>query len=143
MPRLEFFVVAESLSIDQATNELSIFNIWEEVRSPGFPLIIPKCAAISLWRSEPNDAGQDWTAAVRVTPPGEPTIELPITFRFAENELRHRITQRIQGIPVQREGDLHFELVLSGKHIAEHIITVQRVEEIDIPGRPASSDHNG
>lgn len=124
--RLEFFVVSESVSIDQVTNELSVFNILESVASEGFPVLVPKCAAVSLWRVEPGDEGRDWQVMVRVTLPGQGPQDFTTNFQARPRSQRHRVMQRVHGLPLLQEGDLRFELLLNGQHAADHIVTVTR-----------------
>lgn len=140
MPRLEFFVVAESAAMDQVTNQASVFNILEEVRAEGFPFLIPQCVAMSLWRSEPGDADRDWQVILRIALPGSDPQDFSTNFRIAPTGLRHRIAQRLVGLLIQREGDLRFELLLNGQHIAEHIVTVLRAEAVDIPAEQSRSE---
>jgi hypothetical protein len=37
---------------------------------------------------------------------------------------RHRIVNRIHGLPVTAEGEVQFELLLNGQHVASHAITI-------------------
>jgi len=46
MPQLEYFLVAESTSVDQHTNRVSIFNVAETANVENFPALI-SCVAIS------------------------------------------------------------------------------------------------
>ena len=45
MPDLEYFIVSESISIYQLTNRVSLFHIFEEIRSPTAPFFIPELVA--------------------------------------------------------------------------------------------------
>jgi hypothetical protein len=136
--QLEFFVVAESVSIDQTTNEVSLLGVLEDVVAEAFPIIVPKCAAISLWRVEPGDENQDWQALIRLASPGQGSQDFPTNFRPQANARRHRIVQRIYGVPLGEEGDLRFELLLNGHHIADHFVTVRREEGAGLQiGTPA------
>lgn len=47
MARLEYFLVAESCSLDQVTNHVSMFDIIEEVHAALFPVVIPRVAAVA------------------------------------------------------------------------------------------------
>lgn len=132
MARLEFFVVSESSAADQVTNQLSLFNVLEEIRTERFPFAIQSCVAVSLWRREPDDADRDWQVILRIRTPGDEPRDFTSNFTFAQS-LRHRVTQRFLGLPVQREGDLVFELLINGQHAAEHVVTVMRAEAVDIP----------
>ena len=140
MARLEFFVVAESVSVDQFTNQVSVFSILEEIRAEHFPIAISHCVGMSLWRSETGDFDQDFQAVLRVTSPGLPPRDVSTNFRFAPSGLRMRVIQRVVGVRVEQEGDLVFELLLNGHHIAEHVITVQRAEPVDVIASSAVSE---
>lgn len=130
MPRLEFFVVSEDVSVDQATNLTSVFSILEEVKAPAFPLLIFRCAATSLWCREPGDEGRDFQVVLRITTPGDEPREFPTNFRL--DHARHRTVQRLQGLPIQRAGELRFEVLLNGEHKASHVVTVEQAVPLDV-----------
>ena len=104
MARLGFFVVSKAVSIDQATNLASVFEILEEIRADSFPARIPSCVAMSLWRREPGDKGQDFQLLLRVTIPNADSVEVRSNFRL--DGPRHRVLQRIEGLPIGGEGEL-------------------------------------
>lgn len=124
MARLEYFLVCETVSTDRDTNQTTIVNVFEDVPTPGFPIIIPKCTVIALFRWEAGDEGRDFQAVVRVTPPGEGHRDFNVNFRPEPNTRRHRVMQRIMGLSLSRAGDLRFEILLNGEHKAEHVVTV-------------------
>lgn len=125
MARLEYFVVAESVSVDQTTNLTSVFNISEMVVAEKFPVVL-KCAAVSLWHIALEDDGKDWQVTLKVTPPGEETKSFTTNFSVRSEKLRHRVIQRIEFLPVKEAGNLLFEILLNGEHAADHIVTVQK-----------------
>jgi hypothetical protein len=120
--RLEFFLVAEDVAVDQTTNRLSLFNIMEGFQTR-FPLNIAKCVAVALWNKEPEDEGRDLQCALRITTPNGRTHQIDTNFRMTNS--RHRIINRIQGIPVLAPGDLRFELLLNGQHAASHVVAIE------------------
>jgi hypothetical protein len=130
MARLEFFVVSEEVSIDQTTNQTSVFSILEQVKAAGFPLLIFKCAATALWCREPGDEERDLQTVLRITPPGGEPRDFATNFRL--NHARHRIVQRIQGLPIARAGELRFEVLLNGEHKASHVVTVEQERPLDV-----------
>lgn len=132
MARLEFFVVSESVSIDQTSNAASVFNILEEIGTPQFPILIPYCAAISLWCREEADRDEDFQCTLRIIRPGGERNDISTNFRPVRP--RHRVVQRIQGLQLTQAGELRFELLLNGKHAADHIVTVVQVRPIDVAG---------
>jgi hypothetical protein len=141
MARLEFFVVSKSISIDQSTNQTSIFEILEEVHASAFPVFIPSCVAMSLWRREQGDQEQDFQLLLRITTPTHAVHEVRTNFRLGSP--RHRVTQRIEGLPLEGEGKLRFEAILNGEHAAEHLVDIHRgarVDSVASPAKPAAPE---
>ncbi len=97
MAKLEFFAVAESVSVDLNTNKVSLFEILESVpfNSQSGANVIPKCVAVSLWRSEDGDEGLDFQMILRIFRPGEDTSEFATNFSLSS--ARHRIYTTIVG----------------------------------------------
>jgi hypothetical protein len=134
MPKLEYFVVSQSISIDQDLNQVSVFSILEEVSIPkSGPAFIPQVVALSSWILEPEDEGQDFQVTLEVISPGAEAPEETQKFsvNFTGSKKRHRIYNRILGLPVQQIGDVVFRLLLNGDHKASHTLTVRQHEDGD------------
>lgn len=129
MPRLEYFVISESVSVDQQTNTTSIFHILEELRFPRFPTGLQQCVATSLWLPQPGDENQDFQAIIRIRLPTGDHHDFPSNFRLGRT--RHRLVVMIRGIPIPGAGDLTFELLLNGQHQAQHVVTVLQSDPAD------------
>lgn len=123
MAHLEYFLVAEDVVVDQTTNRLSLFNTLEGFKAPGLPLLIPKVCAVSLWRKEPDDEGRDLQSVLRITLPTGQTHQIESNFRMTN--ARHRIINRIQGLPITVAGELRFELLINGQHAASHVVSIE------------------
>jgi hypothetical protein len=132
MPRLLFFIISESVSVDQRTNKLSIFNVLEELQTVQFPALLPQCAATSLWFRQPGDEDEDFQCILRVAAPNDEPHDFASNFRMTRH--RHRLVQAFQGLPVTAAGDLRFELLLNGTRVAEHIVTVIQTQPLDVVG---------
>ena len=137
MARLEFFVVSRSVAIDQATNQASVFEILEVVQAARFPALIQQCVAVSLWRREPGDEDRDFSLVLRVTTPAGSTHEIRTNFRLSSP--RHRVMQRIQGLPIEREGRLRFEAILNAAHAAEHLVDIEQAGELNPKDWPTAN----
>jgi hypothetical protein len=135
MARLEFFVVSQSIAVDDATNYVSVLEILEQIQVPSFPKVIPQCVAVSLWRKEAGDEESDFQLLLRITTPPDGVHEIRTNFRLTAP--RHRVIQRIQGLPITGEGQLRFEAIINGQHAADHIIDVQQAGVVDTIGSPA------
>lgn len=124
MARLEFFVVSNSVSIDRQTNLATIIEVAEVFTFPDFPGMVINCVAFSLWRREEGEEGKDFQVALRIASPDADDFEMRSNFKMTR--LRHRMVQRVQGIPILREGQVRFEVLLNGEHAAEHIVDVKK-----------------
>lgn len=130
-PRLEYFVVSESVSVDALTNRVSLFNILEVIRSRRFPGVYPALYATAVWLIEDQERGTDYTTMLRVTVPGGQQQEY--TSNFTAQGRRHRIFQRLEGIPLAQPGQITFELLLNAQHAAQHIIDVELAPDVIQP----------
>ena len=78
MARVGYFVVCEGVSVDQLSNNITLFNIFESC-SPGQ---LPKAVAISSWHREEGDEDRDFQASLRIIS-GERRIgDFPQNFRM-------------------------------------------------------------
>lgn len=130
MPRLEYFLVAEGISVDRATNRLSVFNVFEELSSPKLPLSWPQLVAASCWEILPEDTGKDFQATLRIRDPAGNIPEKPGDFavNFAPEQKRHRVHHFLAGLTFDKPGDWRFEILLNGEHQATHVVTVHEGE---------------
>lgn len=133
MPKLEYFLICESISTDRETNRVSLFNVLEDLRvaSPEAPpeiqIPIVQFVAVSCWNREPGDENQDYQAIVKMHPPeGEPQ---EFSTNFLMEQPRHRLALRFQGMPRLDPGQLKFELLLNGTHVAWHTVNILQPAE--------------
>ena len=128
MPVLEYFIVAESCSIDQISNRFSIFNVAEEGRMT-VPGQIRELFALCAWIAEPQEFGEDLQLRLRITPPGGDMVESPHNFRMTRR--RHRVALNIRNIPITEHGELLIELLLNNDHQAFHRIDILPPDEVE------------
>lgn len=126
--RLEYFVVAEGVSIDQTTNQVSVFNILEQVRTHQFPAGLSAAAALVLWLAEPDDVGKEFQNLLRLTFPDNSIHDFATN--FTPGPKRHRVTQRFLGLPLSGPGTLKFEVLLNGVPKASHTIDVEQSDSL-------------
>ncbi len=107
----------------------------EQISSPAFPTVIPKCAAITLWHAEEGDIGRDYQAQLRMIGPGDLNEEF--STNFVMTGTRHRVAQRMRGLPISEAGELRFEVRLNGDYMASHVVTVVQADPI-----PATRETN-
>lgn len=129
MPKLEYFLVSESVSVDQQTNRASLFNILDEVRENQFPTTIPQAVVTSVWDYEVGDENIDYQVKVRVyLPNGENPKDFPMNVKIEPNN-RHRLLLRLLNLQIEQPGELKFEIFLNDKHISSHTVLIEKDEQ--------------
>lgn len=126
MPELEYFVVAESVSVDQATNRISLFHVLEEIHSAGFPVVIPRVAVVAHWNAREGDLNTDFQMGVCITLAEDPAKDFNLNFRMVRP--RQRTIANFVALEVTKPGTMTIELKLNGKHKAFHIVDVRKLE---------------
>jgi hypothetical protein len=133
VPSIEYYLIAESISVDQTTNRLSVFNVLEDIYAQEVPMQLPRLVAISAWHVSQEEIGRDFQAmVVSFRPDGARSHEFPIN--FTPRSRRHRLTVHVVGLPLDSFGEWRFELLLNGGHVADHMILLSRQELVPNPG---------
>ena len=127
MAELEYFLVAESVSVDQLTNRISLFNVVEQVAASKFPVTNPQIVSVAGWNTDKGDDNKDFQVTVRITSPdGEHKDH---THNFSMLAKRSRSILIFQGIELACAGKLLVEVSLNGEHAATHSIDVELAED--------------
>lgn len=131
MPKLEYFLVCESVSIDKDTNRVSLFHVVEEfrpVQATENALVVTQLVAVCCWYEESGDAERDFQAVLRLRTPDGKERDFPMNFQMKSR--RQRLLFQLQGVPPLSAGELTFEVWLNGKREAGHIVTVHPPEAV-------------
>ena len=135
MPKLEYFLVCESVSIDRETNRISLFNVIEDIHrvKPGAQISSPllhNLVAVSCWNKVEGDDDTDFQATLRIHQPpkedGEDSEPKDLPHNFRMQSRRQRLLMRLATpvLPPAHDGKLRLELLLNGNHVAEHEIGI-------------------
>ena len=81
MVRLRLAFIAETVIRDAATNVISAFNIVDELSSHGYPLLVPKLAAVVVLARDAGDADEH-ALLLRVTIDGKQINEFSLAMKF-------------------------------------------------------------
>lgn len=126
MPTLEYFLVAESVSVDQTTNRISFFNVLEEAHTSKFPIVIPLLTAVAAWNEEEGDRDCDFQTTIIFPLPNGKNQELSQNFRMTRP--RHRTIANVVGLSITQPGIVKLEIRLNGIHKAWHTIDIRKIE---------------
>jgi Family of unknown function (DUF6941) len=134
--RLLLCVVAESASIDAATNRLSIFNILEEIHSQVFPAAYPQMTIVTICARENNESNT-FTLTLRITIDGQekPLLSGPFYVDF-QGRVRARSLGQIAGLLIPATGILRFELLEGEQQLGSWETLVQRIGEAVVTPQP-------
>lgn len=128
MPKLEYFLVSESVAVDQQTNRASLFNILDEIRENQFPIVIPQAVVTSAWNYEVGDEDIDYQVKVRMSLPGEENPkDIPVNVKIETNQ--HRLFLQVMNLKIKQPGELKFEVLINDKHTASHTVLIQKDEQ--------------
>jgi hypothetical protein len=124
MPKLEYFLVCRAASVDFHSDEVTLSGVLEDIDlgDDGYA-VVPQAVAVGLWNLTKADEHTDFQAVLRIIRPGEEKgNHFPVN--LVKGPHRIRAVFAIQGIPLEKPGDLVFELLLNTEHAAEHKVIV-------------------
>jgi hypothetical protein len=122
MPSLEFFVISQSVSFDQRTDRLSIFEVIDSLSPSRFPAVIPRLIAISVWNLTPEDKGTDFQANLHVEGPGTPSGDFRQNFT-GDGDVQ-RMIHHLVNVPITQPGIITVAILLNNQPSATHQIRV-------------------
>jgi hypothetical protein len=114
--KVQFALCAQTVTVDRASNRLSIINVIDLLPASNFPHFIPGLAFVCLIESEEGDRNVKGFFQVTSNEVLVGAAEVPIN--FTENRLA-RIVLNFQGISVPKPGPLKFRLTLPNGTVAE------------------------
>lgn len=115
-------IVAKGVIRDAVSNQISIFNIVEDVQAQGFPAFVGELGWLIMWERDVGEpATGDFLSRVRMNE--RVLIENPIHVEFGDT-LRHRTTISLGGIVVEETGHLKFEVVDQGRVLSDYEVRV-------------------
>jgi hypothetical protein len=122
MPRLEFFTVCGSGHKVSDPEETVRTDILTDFFPAMFPDALAKATVISSWKLTAKDKAQDWQATLVVKSPGRDGTSFSLSLSNSVRRYQH--IREILGIPVDEAGVLLFEMLLNGKTVATHAVTI-------------------
>jgi len=127
MPQLEYFVVCRDVLANMQTDEITLSHVLEDVFPEAYPHLIAKATAVSVWNINADDAKLDYQATLVVKVPGNADVQFPMN--LAKRRSRYRAMQSILDIPIDKPGDIIFEVLLNGVHQASHTVRMHPVDD--------------
>jgi hypothetical protein len=106
----QFAIVAQGVSIDRLTDRLTIFNIFERIASPRFPILVPEISFVTVLRREAVEP--EVFDAVITIQLGQNVIGQANMHVDFQGQLMNRNISNFQTLPILTAGDLQFSFAL-------------------------------
>ncbi len=128
-------VCAESIVRDTVNNQISVFNIVEEINTPVFPHAIHKLSSLFYLIRDKEDAIEN-ELSIRFIINGDEINRFPIHSDF-QDKFKTRVIVNLQGLVIPGPGSLHAILYLDEKDIGSWDILINHT------GRPKIETNQG
>lgn len=120
--------VSEGISIDQTTNTVSLFAIYDEITPEQLPAIVPRIQAFYLLKRSEDDSNE---------PAGELHVLInnrkvgggPVPINFLDR-MRLRSVVTLSGLPLPEFGLLTFVLIVDGKELSRIEVSILQPRKI-------------
>jgi len=102
-------ICAQSVVIDKTTNQVSIFNIYENAFSTLFPFQIPILALfIQLEREGHDPLTNTFNLIIKLN--NNQLLNQPVTISFIDGDVRNNTTVNMQGLVIGEPGAVSFDV---------------------------------
>jgi len=121
---VQFAILAQSVTVDRFSDRLSIFNVYEQVAAPNFPIFVPELSFVVLLRrtaEEPNA----FDTVIRIRN-GEAVIGQANMHVNFQGHLVHRSLSNFQGLPIFTPGEIELSFNLpDGQPVSARVPVLQ------------------
>jgi len=131
-----YMLCADGIVIDRRTNNVSVFNIIEEINSIGFPLLINKLYTICLMNREAND-DEITEAQFELKLDNKMLLKTNTSINFQHRQ-KTRAMLEVSGLVIPVPGTLKINLHKDGEVFAFTEIVINKIEKAP----PASTTIN-
>jgi hypothetical protein len=137
MIRVKAMLCAENVIRDTETNQVTIYNVIEQVNVMGFPALLKGMTIFVFLERETEDA-QVVDCQVLLKMDDTQLKEIRIQPDF-EDKLRNRTFVRIEGMPIHQEGRFSAILLIDGKEKSQYDFPVVFAGETRVTATNARS----
>lgn len=106
----QFGLICENAIIDQQTNQLSVFNVYDDFSYDGdLPVLLPMLTLITSWSIDPDEVGSGLRSNIRITlENGSDAINSIFANEheliFDNQKRRMRLIHQLRGFPLEADG---------------------------------------
>ena len=133
MIRSKLMLCAESIVVDARTNNVSVFNIMDELSAESFPIFLQRFTVLTvLERDDDNDSTIE--CFLRITLADEEILNQAFDINFQDKK-RTRNIVTLGGMTVLRPGTLEVSFWLGEERLGQYQIVVNAPREPSVETR--------
>ena len=126
-----FSAAAQELLTDAETNNISLINVYEQIRPAAFPAFVNKLIFAAFFRRELTDPESEEYDLIVVLDQIE-LLKTKVETKYAKNAHRCRVIVRVAGLPIQKTGVLKISLWQN----KSELVTEVRIDVLDLTVAP-------
>jgi hypothetical protein len=135
MLNVYFAVAANRVIVDSVSNQVSIIDLYENLRASTFPVLVPKLTLLFYVSRESNDpATQDLTLVCELG--GKTIFDVAVHMDF-KNEDTTRIIMGVDGLTLPEPGLLKAKLMDKGVELGTLDLTVVQIASVGFTDNPS------
>lgn len=123
MLKSSLILCAIGVVIDSRSNNVSVFNILEEISPVNFPAFLPEVAVLNFLERDSLDDQSIVNLTLRLSIGGESLFQQVLSVNF-QDKLRNRTVINIGGLPIPRPGKLDFSIIIDDVVLDQYEIVV-------------------
>jgi hypothetical protein len=122
----KFSIVAHGACIDAQSGGLTIFDIVDEIRAGGFPLLFQRIAFITKIERDIATDPNTFDGTIRVLLDDDVLVAGPIHGSFADKSMSSLVT-RLEGLIIAHPGRLSFRLSVGDQVLGEYNVAARLI----------------
>ncbi len=130
MIRPKLLLCAEGAVVDKMTNNVSAFNILEQLNFRSLPVIIPRMVILNVLEREKDDPVV-WKGKLRIELSGTVLLDQPLEHNFGDLA-RSRNLLTLGGLPITQPGVLETSLLEGEAKIITYKIDITMPPKVEV-----------
>ena len=124
------FVVSEDAIVDTTTNKLTVINVFEDIATQGFPVLIPRIAVTSMFEKPSDAEGQPFEAVLSASLNGKVMMSKKLVCDY-KGRRRCRVVVRVMQVVLPEPGYLRLTLKHEEDQLAEWTVNIMKTGDIE------------
>jgi hypothetical protein len=130
--KVRYIFLCEGASVDQFSNQVTAFQIIEDMTLPSFPMLIPKFAAVASLVKADDDPDEQ-VLAFRILLNGEEIVSQEIHPLFRGKEkTSSRVVFNFGGLPLMAPGVLEARIEKDNHVLASYSVTLKTLQKVEV-----------